>query len=67
MPMNKETIKAFILWLENASEDEIKAHRDYILAREALITTREGKSDVRLALRLIDEELLARLESMRFG
>lgn len=65
--MDKETIKRFIAWLENASDDEIKSQREYILAREALISTREGKADVKLALRLIDEEVLARLELKKLG
>ncbi len=65
--MDKEAIKSFICWLENASDDEIKAQREYILSRKALISTREGKADVKLALRLIDEELLARLELKKHG
>lgn len=65
--MDKETIKGFISWLENASEEEITAHRDYIMSKEAMIVTREGKADIRLALRLIDEELLARIRSRTVG
>lgn len=65
--MNKETIKAFIAWLEAASEEAIRAHQQEVLAHLAKITSREGRADVRLALRLIDEELLARMEARRLG
>ncbi|KXS30379.1 MAG: hypothetical protein AWT59_3496 [Candidatus Gallionella acididurans] len=59
--MNKETIKAFILWLENSSDSEIEARRQLILSKTKSVS-RDGMSDVRLALRLIDEEVLARIE-----
>ncbi len=59
--MNKETIRAFIQWLDKASDQEILAHQEYILAAMANIQTREGRADAKLALRLIDEELLARM------
>lgn len=65
--MDKNLIKAFIRWLEQASEEEIMAHRDYILSKEAVITTREGKAEIRLALRLIDEELLSTMRSRILG
>lgn len=58
--MDRETIKAFIAWLEAATEEEIRARREQAL--NAPVSTREGKADVKLALRLIDEELLARLD-----
>lgn len=59
--MNKETIKGFIAWLENAQAEEIRAHQVFILASLEDIRTEEGKADARLALRLIDEEILARM------
>jgi len=59
--MNKEAIKGFIAWLDGAQADEIRAHQAFILASLEEIRTAEGKADVRLALRLIDEELLARM------
>lgn len=58
--MDKETIKAFIAWLETAAEEEILQRREQAL--KVQVSTREGKADVRLALRLIDEELIARLD-----
>ncbi|MEJ2405360.1 MAG: hypothetical protein P8171_13875 [Candidatus Thiodiazotropha sp.] len=58
--MDKDTIKAFISWLETAMEEEILQRREQAL--KAQVSTQEGKADVRLALRLIDEELIARLD-----
>ena len=62
--MDKTTIKAFIAWLEAASEAEIETKRQQCLAvlRQERVSSPEGKADVELALRLIDEECLARLE-----
>lgn len=59
--MNKDTIRNFIRWLDEASQEEILAHQEYILGAMAKIQTREGRADAKLALRLIDEELLARM------
>jgi hypothetical protein len=64
--MNKETIKKFIEWLENSGDEEIEAHRQYILGKMKSISS-DGRSDVRLSLRLIDEEILARIELKRLG
>lgn len=64
--MNRETIKKFIEWLENSGDEEIEAHRQYILGKMKSISS-DGRSDVRLSLRLIDEEILARIELKRLG
>ena len=64
--MNKETIKKFIEWLESSGNDEIEAHRQYVLKMMKSVSS-EGKADVRLSLRLIDEEVLARIELRRLG
>ncbi|MGZ8256918.1 MAG: hypothetical protein ACXWTX_04010 [Gallionella sp.] len=64
--MNKETIKAFILWLESSSDDEIEARRQLVLSKMKQVS-RDGMADVRLALRLIDEEVLARIELGRLA
>ena len=63
--MNKETIKAFITWLETASDAEISARRTLIVNQS--VNTPEGKADIKLALRLLDEEMLARLELGRLS
>lgn len=65
--MDKEAIKNLIRCLEEASMEEIENHRQYILQRVKMVSTREGKADVRLALRLIDEEVLSRLKTMKSG
>jgi hypothetical protein len=64
--MNKETIKKFIEWLEKSGDDEIEAHRQYVLKMMKSVSS-EGRADVRLSLRLIDEEVLAGIESRRLG
>lgn len=63
--MDKETIKAFIAWLETASLEAIETRRAQ--AERANVRTAEAKADIRLALRLIDEELLARLNLKQVG
>jgi hypothetical protein len=64
--MDKETIKAFIAWLEEASLGEIQRRVEEIKAVEASRNlSTEGLADLRLARRLIDEELIARLDFSR--
>lgn len=60
--MDKQTIKSFIRWLEEATEDELDTRRGEIKAAFTKVASPEGKADVRLALRLVDEEVIARLE-----
>ena len=64
--MNKETIKAFIAWLETAAEEEINQRVEDIrsLEKSAQLSS-EGMGDLRLARRLISEELIARLDLSR--
>ncbi len=64
--MNRETIKNFIAWLEQAGDEEIRQRIEEIEQLEqASMLTGEGRSDLRLARRLIDEELIARLDLAR--
>lgn len=65
--MDKETIKSFLNWLESASEDELDAKREEIQNTARRVSSREGKSDLNLALRLLDEEILARLALRKLG
>lgn len=65
--MDKQTIKAFIHWLETASEKELDERRTEILAALKKVSSPEGRTDVKLALRLLDEETLARLELAHAG
>lgn len=65
--MNREVIQAFIAFLESASEAEIQQARQDALAALEQVSSTEGRADVGLCLRLIDEEILARLELARNG
>lgn len=62
--MDKEVIKAFIRWLEDLSttEQEILERRDTFREAIGKVTSTEAKADLKLGLRLLDEELLARME-----
>jgi len=60
--MDKATIKSFLGWLETASDEEIMERQSQALKSLDLIKSQEVRADVRLALRLIDEELIARFE-----
>lgn len=62
MTMDRDTIKAFIRWCEHATDAELRARRRLIEEKMPQVSTREGRADLRLALRLLDEECLARLE-----
>ena len=59
--MNKETIAAFLAWLDAASLEEVREHQAFIEANLKNVRTPEGRADAKLALRLIDEEILARM------
>ncbi|HMZ77042.1 MAG TPA: hypothetical protein PKX01_12740 [Rhodocyclaceae bacterium] len=56
--MDKETIKNFIHWLDQAGDEELERNRQYILAKMKLVSTSEGRAVFKLALRLLDEEVL---------
>lgn len=63
--MDISTIKAFIAWLETASEGQIDDRKKAIDLAFKKVTSREGRADLRLSLRLIDEEVIARLDLAR--
>ncbi len=60
--MDKKTIKSFISWLESASLEEISNKKSEFNDTALLVSSNEARADLRLGLRLIDEELIARLE-----
>jgi len=60
--MDKATIKSFIRWCDESTDAALLERRNAILQAMQGISSREAKADIRLALRLIDEEVLARLE-----
>lgn len=59
--MDKAAIRAFIQFLDTASMEEIRKQQQFILSKIDEIHSAEGKADSNLALRLIDEEILARM------
>lgn len=61
--MENEVVKRFVRWLDDATEEEIKAARDRAKEALELLSTREAKSQVKFALRLMDQEILARLQA----
>ena len=56
--MDRETIKNFIHWLDQASDEKIEEHCQHILAKMKLVSISEGQADSRLTLRLLGEEML---------
>lgn len=58
--MDKDTVRAFVRWLDKASLAEINARQDLLERVAPEIRTPEGRADLALARRLMDEELLAR-------
>lgn len=59
--MDKETIKRFIAWLESASPDELRQKRKDIREAGLQVETDEGRDGIKLASRLLDEEIVSRL------
>jgi hypothetical protein len=60
--MNKATIRILLDWLNGASLEAIHARREQFEENLERVSSREAKADLRLGLRLIDEELIARME-----
>lgn len=65
--MDKETIKLFMRWLEDANAQELDAKRQEIQSTYKRVSSREGRSSLNLALRLLDEEILSRLALKKLG
>jgi hypothetical protein len=63
--MDKETLKAFIRWLESSSEKTILDKQLAVRAMLENASSARTRTDLRLALRLIDEELVARNDLFR--
>ncbi len=60
--MDKTAILNFLAWLEDATAEELEVRRKAIEQAHLRVSTREGKADLNLAARLLDEEVLARLQ-----
>lgn len=61
--MENEIVKRFVRWLDDASAEEIAVARKRAQEAMKLLSTREAKSQVKFALRLMDQEILARLQA----
>lgn len=61
--MENEIVKRFVRWLDDASAEEIAVARKRAEEAMKLLSTREAKSQVKFALRLMDQEILARLQA----
>ncbi len=64
--MNKETLKQILAWLESASDEDIKLKQDELkqLVKES---SSDLKTDMKFALRLVEEEIITRTEVMNFS
>lgn len=62
--MERLLVKKFVNWLADSEDDVIYARRDRCETElnNPNIKSEETKSDIRLCIRLIDEEISARLE-----
>lgn len=63
--MDKELLKSFLRWLDHASPEVIEERRKEFERQRSRVSTKEGLRDLNLGLRLIDEEILARLSTRR--
>ena len=50
--MNKETIRQFITWLDQATDEEVQVRKQAAIEALDKVHSREGKSDIGLVLRL---------------
>lgn len=62
--MERFVVKSFVNWLDQATNEEILQRRLHFedALKNPMIRSAEAKSDIRLGIRLIDEELVVRLE-----
>ena len=63
--MNKHVVRAFLRWLDTATEAEIDTRRQAFLEALAQFHGQDARADLRLGLRLIEEELVARADLWR--
>ena len=63
--MNKLVVRGFLRWLETATEQEIEARRQEFLEALERFQGRDARADLRLGLRLIEEEMVARADLWR--
>ena len=58
--MNKLVVRGFLRWLETATDAQIEARRHQFLAALEHFHGQDARADLRLGLRLIEEEMVAR-------
>lgn len=63
--MNKLVVRGFLQWLDTATAEEIEARRREFLAALEHFQGLDARADLRLGLRLIEEELVARADLWR--
>ena len=63
--MNKLVVRGFIQWLDDASQEEIEARRGEFLTALEHFWGKDARADLRLGLRLIEEELVVRADLWR--
>ena len=65
--MERFIVKSFVIWLDKATDEQISERRAKFIAALAnpMIQGTEAKKDIRLGIRLEDEELNARFEVFR--
>jgi hypothetical protein len=63
--MNKLVVRGFLQWLDTATAEAIEARREEFLAALEHFQGEDARADLRLGLRLIEEELVARADLWR--
>ena len=63
--MNKLVVRGFLQWLDTATEAEIETRRGEFLEALEHFHGEDARADLRLGLRLIEEELVARADLWR--
>jgi hypothetical protein len=63
--MKKLVVRGFLRWLETATDAQIEARRREFLEALERFHGRDARADLRLGLRLIEEELVARADLWR--
>lgn len=63
MPLSKDFLKGFVTFLDTASAEQLRARREALERLMEDITDRAFRSDLRRLRRMIDEELLIRVQT----
>jgi hypothetical protein len=63
--MNKLVVRGFIQWLDAATQEEIETRRGEFLNALEHFRGKDARADLRLGLRLIEEELVTRADLWR--